>query len=202
MKELVLVVALILMGIIIIRTERREETLWTTTYTSTPQKTEITPTNVGSIWPYNVYPSLSLYPSYPDMTPYNFPVNEFVPGYIADAIRQPHITYSALPNTWGQYSKPMLTSIVNPKDFITGRWVKSGIAYSIDPNDNTVLDVFQRTLDPAREIYEYQVMNRDGIVIPLYGIYHLEDRQRFIIPAYEGKGEFIYQEDKFDFIYV
>jgi hypothetical protein len=202
MKDILLMISILILVFLILSNRSPYEPLWTTTYTSTPAKTKITPTNIGSIWPYGVYPSLSLYPSYPDINPYNFPVKDIVPGYIADAIRQPLITYSALPNTWTQYNKPMLTSIVNPNRFITGRWVKSGIAFSVDPTDNTILDIFQRTLDPAREIYEYQVINKDGMSIPLYGIYNLKDKQLFSIPAYQGKGDFIYQEDKFDFIYI
>lgn len=205
--------------------EKDKQEFTTTTYTSTPDNQYQSITNVGGL-NYGMgalsqdtsytKPSLSLYPSYPDINPYNYPyrgplpqfsypagtgVSPIVPSFVADAIEQPHISYSALPNTpYGQYSKPMLTSIVNPKDFITGNWVKSGIGYSTDPNNPKILDVYQLTLDPAREIYEYKFVDRDGFEIPNYNIRKLEDNDTFTLPMFSNT--FKFEEDKYDYIYI
>lgn len=189
------------------QTHEKEEDFVTTTYTSTPTQQSVGLTDVGGLNISGVYPSLSLYPSYPDINPYNFPYpqqypyysNQIVPSFIADAIEQPKVNYSAYPYL-SNYSKPALTSIVNPKDFITGKWVKSGLAYTVDPNDDTVYDIYQLTLDPSRELYEYKLIDRDGIGRPVYSTNHLEDGDIFNVESINQPLK--YQEDKYSYMYI
>jgi len=195
--------------------EKEEEEFVSTTYTSTPTQQSVELTDVGGLNVSGVYPSLSLYPSYPDINPYNFPYysyrpyyqNQIVPSFVADAIEQPKINYSVNPyiNPYttpytSSYARPALTSIVNPKDFITGEWVKSGLAYTVDPNDDVVYDIYQLTLDPARELYEYKLIDKNGIERPVYSTNHLEDGDVFNVESINQPLK--YQEDKYSYMYI
>ena len=181
----------------------KKEKLITNTYTSTPSNVRSTITNVGGFYypPYNMddYPygyRYSYYPQGPYLSNY-----ERVPGFIADAIKKPKISYGVFP--YGtSYNRPMLTSVVNAKDFIVGRWVKAGIAYAKNSKKPYILNVYQRALDPYREIYEYEVRDKDGFVVPINNVYLLEDKDVFDIPAYKDIGPFVFEEDKYDYIYV
>jgi len=99
---------------------------------------------------------------------------------------------------------PMLTSVRSDRDYAVGEWVYAGTAFTADPNDDTYGTVYQLTLDPVRELYEYSIRIKGVGVIPLTRLpshYKLEDGDRFKIRGMEGKGDFIYQEDN-EYVYM
>ena len=199
-NDTVLIIILILFCLLLFyRIKRKREGYLTTTYTSTPEKIGVTTTNLSS---FNYYPqntSYSLYPDYSNLRTDNI-YSYTLPGFIGSAIKdepQHFSHYSVLPNISEQYKKPMFTSVVDQKDLVQGRWVQSGIAYT----DDEILNVYQYSWDPAREIYEYRVKDKDGFIIPIENNHLLEDKDTLTIPQKGGK-TFTYQEYKYNYAYV
>jgi len=198
--HIIVCVLIILLGFGLFLNFDKKEGLITTTYTTTPRTTKTTLTDTGGLyyypWSYKQHP-WNIHGYYPWSNNSYYPV----PGFISDAIRTPYVNYAVQPYL-SQYNKPMLTSIVNPKDFIIGQWVKAGIASSSKSKQPYLLQVYQRALDPMREIYEYKVRDRDGFEVPLDRIYLLEDGDTFDIPEYKSKGPFVFREDEYSYVYM
>lgn len=106
----------------------------------------------------------------------------------------------------GIFNRPMLTSIESPYNNILGQQFKRGIAYTLDNNDNTIVDIYQINLDPQRELYNYFARTKYNqtlsIELPYYKNY-LEDGDIIKIKGLQGKGDFIFEDfNKYQYIYI
>ena len=84
-------------------------------------------------------------------------------------------------------------------------WDNVGMVSTVDKDDNTIMSLDKRAIDPYREWYEYRVLDKTGIVIPLgTGVTYLEDGDIIKkIPGKEGKGSFkIHLFDQNKYVYV
>jgi hypothetical protein len=110
----------------------------------------------------------------------------------------------AVPLDTIRWNSPMLASL-KYNDYPLGKWVNVGIAYTDNPNDFTTMDVYQQALDPGRDLYAYQVQNKDGQYIPVnlpQNHTELKDGDRFKVQGLEGKGDFVFSKaDKYTYVY-
>lgn len=138
----------------------------TTTYTNTPSNQSVSLTD----------PSI-----------YNTPNNGYTTRY-----DHPGIPPTGYLNQ--RLGMPMLTSVRDPQDFIVGKTVRTGIAYEEGKGKPFVVEVLQTNIDPYREIYEYEIITKDGISIPLtINTNTLEDGDIIHIP--ELKKKLLFKKD-------
>lgn len=98
---------------------------------------------------------------------------------------------------------PMITSVKTPLPL--GVWARIGTAYTTNPSDSTVVYLYQKTLDPDRDFYQYKVVNENGFEIPLdSGITELKNGMTFNVPGWESKGPFTANitSGGYSFVYV
>ena len=62
-----------------------------------------------------------------------------------------------------------------PKKEVDTKWEKMGIIQTVDPNDNTIMNIYRRPIAPLQDLYEYAVQDKDGFIVPLVGIAYLEN---------------------------
>jgi hypothetical protein len=131
------------------------------------------PRNVG------VYPMMpNLYPSW-----YDIDWKPWRSRY--PFLYSPASQVGASPN-YNVWNTPMLTSVKSPRDYLIGRWVNVGIAYSNKDNEKTdYLDIYQLNIDPSRELYSYEARTKFGQRLPIEmssknpNAFKLEDGDKF-----------------------
>jgi len=98
---------------------------------------------------------------------------------------------------------PMITSVKTPLPL--GVWARIGTAYTTNPSDSTVVYLYQKTLDPDRDFYQYKVVNEHGFEIPLdSNVTELKNGMTFNVPGWESKGPFTANitSGGYSFVYV
>lgn len=62
-----------------------------------------------------------------------------------------------------------------PRKEVDTKWEKMGIIQTVDPKDNTIMNIYRRPIAPLQDLYEYAVQDKDGFIVPLVGIAYLEN---------------------------
>lgn len=103
------------------------------------------------------------------------------PFYKRDPVYSPGV-YSGIPGT-----VPFISSVSSYAPFpeVQTAWEKTGMLQTLDPSDNTVLNLYRRSVAPLQDLFEYSVQDKDGFITPLRGVNYLEDGD--IVPTVEGK---------------
>lgn len=139
---------------------------------------------------------------------YSFPYYDVPHDY--DTFHRVAIPRNFLKSTNDRYRfRPFVSSVdarladdLNMREVDTA-WENVGIATA--KKGDTILQLWRRPIDPRREWYEYRVIDRDGIVIPLsINITFLENGDNIgRITGYESRGDFIANIfDEFKYVYV
>jgi hypothetical protein len=95
--------------------------------------------------------------------------------------RSPKIVVSDKPfyrrKTSSSPNLPFISSVnaFAPKREVDTKWEKMGIIQTVDPNDNTIMNIYRRPIAPLQDLYEYAVQDKDGFIVPLVGIAYLEN---------------------------
>ncbi len=82
-------------------------------------------------------------------------------------------------------------------------WDNVGITSTVDKDDDTILSLDKRAIDPYREWYEYRVIDKNGIVIPLKATLIEDGDILDEIVGKEGKGAFkVHLFDQNKLVYI
>ena len=105
--------------------------------------------------------------------------------------REPNIPYQrsdTMSNTWPGSPRPALgytgsgaipfissVSAYAPFPEVSTQWEKIGLIHTLNPNDNTIMNLYRKPIAPLNDLYQYMVQNRDGFMIPLKHTNFLEN---------------------------
>ena len=73
----------------------------------------------------------------------------------------------------------------HPAPEINTAWEKIGMVQTVDRDDNTIMNLYRRSIAPLQDLFDYSVQDKDGFIIPLRHISLLEDGD--IIKRIQGK---------------
>lgn len=145
---------------------------------------------------------------------YNYNKNYYNDGrYVKDPYFRPAVPKGALTYTSDKYRrirKPLFMSSLDAEladnlgyPAVNTQWDSVGLLTSTNVNDDTILTLHKRAIDPYREFYQYRAINKDGIVIPLTETY-LENGDKIAkIDGLESVGEFevkLYDQNKYVYV--
>lgn len=78
-------------------------------------------------------------------------------------------------------------------------WEKTGMIQTVNPNDDTIMNLYRRPIAPLQDLWEYTVQDKNGFVVPLKSQY-LEDGDIIkSVPGRESLGSWkvnIYNNNK------
>jgi len=77
----------------------------------------------------------------------------------------------------GSGAIPFVSSVSSYAPFpeVTTEWEKIGMIQTVDPKDNTIMNLYRKPIAPLQDLYQYMVQNKDGFVIPLNHVNYLEN---------------------------
>jgi len=64
-------------------------------------------------------------------------------------------------------------------------WEKVGVLTTVDPQDDTILELYRRPIAPLQDLFEYSIQDKNGFILQLRGKDFLETGD--IIPSVLGK---------------
>ena len=86
---------------------------------------------------------------------------------------------------------PFISSVNSYAPFpeVSTPWEKTGMMQTVDPSDNTILNLYRRPIAPLQDLFEYAVQDKDGFILPLQNTNFLEDGDIVdSVPGKESKG--------------
>ena len=88
-------------------------------------------------------------------------------------------------------SIPFISSVnaFAPFPEVNTPWEKTGIIQTVDPTDDSIMNLYRKPIAPLQDLFEYSVQDKNGFVVPLKGTTYLEDGDIVkSVPGRESKG--------------
>jgi len=122
------------------------------------------------------------------------PSNFFAPiDYSLPPMGQMQVPYNYQNYTNNPYGK-YISSVDGdaPLSAIRNRWNKIGIVKSLSTKDDQIMNLFGMIIAPGQDLYQYQVQDKNGFIIPLKITSELNSGDRIpFISGHEGAGTWV-----------